>query len=555
MTRRTGWIVAAIVAAHAGLLLWAAARNSVTLDECTHLPAGLAYWRFGALFIGNVSPPLLRLWAALPLALSGVAAPAVEVLSSVPVIPIGARHIVYAEAFARLHGDAYHALFLMGRAALIPLSCFGAWVVFRWARDLYGDRAGVAACALFAVCPNILAHGSLVGTDAGTMVFMVASVWLWDRYRRRPGASRWALAALAVGLAHLCKYAALLLWPVLLVMALVQPQRWRLVRGWVWAALAALVLFNAGYAFQGSGAPLREYPHLQTLPIVRHLPGGVPVPLPREFLEGARIQAADAWSRRTSAFLLDRYYRGTHWAYYPVTLLCKLPVGTLLLLVLALRSLWAGWGSRLRREEWPVLAAAAAILIGVVGGVRLNVGIRYLLPVLPFLFIFAGRLWTTGSRERWVCTALLLFAAVESAVAAPRYLSFMNLPFRDPAVGYRVVNFSSFDWGQSLLDLKDWMARNRVDQIELVYLGPEPRLYGISAVAPAPLGQPAHAPYVAVSAYYLAGVPVHIPQLVERNGLVQISFYRALQRRRPAALLGSLYVFRRADWEAAAREP
>ena len=60
--------------------------------------------------------------------------------------------------------------------------------------------AGVAACAMYALCPNLAGHASLVGTDAGTAVVMTAATWLWWRFCRAPSWRRAALAAVAIAL-------------------------------------------------------------------------------------------------------------------------------------------------------------------------------------------------------------------------------------------------------------------------------------------------------------------------------------------------------------------
>src|SRR5688572_4406456 len=67
--------VAALIALHGALLVWAAVRNSVAYDEFAHLPAGVAYLRHGELSIYNQTPPLLRWWGAWPALLAGGAAP------------------------------------------------------------------------------------------------------------------------------------------------------------------------------------------------------------------------------------------------------------------------------------------------------------------------------------------------------------------------------------------------------------------------------------------------------------------------------------------------
>src|SRR5688500_8801018 len=156
--------VGAILLAHAALLAWSALRASVTDAEVAHLPAGAAHWKHRECSVHNLSPPLLRMLSAWPAVLDGAVAPPA---SSFRKYDERERHWLYADAFMRDNAAKYHRYFVLGRVAMIPWSCLGALVVFAWARQLYGPPAGVASCALYAFDPNVLAHASLVGTDAG----------------------------------------------------------------------------------------------------------------------------------------------------------------------------------------------------------------------------------------------------------------------------------------------------------------------------------------------------------------------------------------------------
>jgi hypothetical protein len=47
----------------------AARRETPTIDEFAHLPAGCVYWKQGAFELYDKNPPLARLWMALPVVL------------------------------------------------------------------------------------------------------------------------------------------------------------------------------------------------------------------------------------------------------------------------------------------------------------------------------------------------------------------------------------------------------------------------------------------------------------------------------------------------------
>ena len=560
LAAKAGRLVYVLLAAYALLLAYVATRNSVTFDEYAHLPAGVAYWRHGDFAIYNLSPPLLRLWGALPAVLAGAKAPPTAAFDAMEAKD---RHWRYGEAFLRANFEDYHRLFVLGRWGLIPLSCLAGWIVYRWATELYGPRAGLAACALYVLCPNMSAHASLVGTDAGTSAAMLAGSWLWWRFCRRPDVKRGTAACLAVGLAQLCKFTALFLWPVVVGMAIafaVADHRWRRrMIGVIAAAASTLVLVNLAYGFKGTGQAIGSYEfRSDTMKAVQgHLPRGLPVPLPRDLVSGFDAQKWEAQATTYQGFLLGEVYAGPRWYYYPVTLACKLPLGILLLGVLA--AVGVVMWNRLRTEELPLLGTLLAFVLGMILLTDLNIGARYLLPAFPLGFILMGRIWAPpgerqppkrGAMVAWTLVAVL---AMENLWACPNYLSFVNLAAGGTASGYRRVNDSNFDWGQGLLDLKQWMLNHDVPRVQLAYFGRvDPTVYGIEFT---PLTDPVREPYVAISSYFMVGLAHRLATPQGPTPFMSISFGRELQAKTPIAVVDStIFIYRWTDVVAAKQE-
>src|SRR5207253_5367300 len=188
--------------------------------------------------------------------------------------------------------ERYHHLFLLGRLALIPISCAGAWLVFEWARELYGAVAALVPCALYVLCPNMLAHGSIVGTDTCTTVAMLAAVWGWWRYCKDPRWMWWGIAVTAASAAILSKQTAIMLPGAMLLMTwFVVPReraRWKQLVGPAGAGLiVVLILLNLGHLFQGTGRRLDSF-HFSSHSMKR-MAGAMPamrLPVPGPMLEG-----------------------------------------------------------------------------------------------------------------------------------------------------------------------------------------------------------------------------------------------------------------------------
>ena len=159
--RRAYWhraVVAAILVIHAGLLAYSAARHSPTIHETAHLPAGICHWQYGMFELYRVNPPLPRMIAALPVLFCDVKTDwthyRIDPLSR-DTIPMGIR-------FAKANGARTRFLFMVARWACIPFCLVGGWTCYRWAIELWGWRAGLAALCLWCFDPMMLGHGAVL---------------------------------------------------------------------------------------------------------------------------------------------------------------------------------------------------------------------------------------------------------------------------------------------------------------------------------------------------------------------------------------------------------
>ena len=65
------------------------------------------------------------------------------------------------------------------RRACIPFVLLGGYARARWARELYGERAGVVAVVLWTFCPNILGYGQFVIPDVAAASLAIAAVYVF----------------------------------------------------------------------------------------------------------------------------------------------------------------------------------------------------------------------------------------------------------------------------------------------------------------------------------------------------------------------------------------
>ncbi len=505
-----------------------------------------------------------------------------ELNSKMPVSALNAMPVVIARHWRP--GLAWPAALFVARLPSLLLGVLLGWLIWLWARALFGCWSGILALFLYSFCPNVLAHTHLVTTDISTALAMFAAVFFLWRYRQRPGRGRLWAAAAVFGAAQLTKATALLLAPlfgaILLVGALRQVmlqegaaagagpagggaaedgaaedgaadggaadggavdggaaedgavdggaaedgaadggaaedgaadggaadggavdggrtgrrgaggarvgERARRLGAELWrsaplaaaCAVAAVVALNLGFAGEGTFTPLRRYAFisdsfqsLARVPVVRDLP----LPLPYAYVQGLDMVAYDSRAPGWS-YLHGQYSQHGFAAYFLLALLVKVPLGTQLLAALALGLCLAGRARAPGGEEFlavPVLLLLAYFTLAF----KLDIGVRYVLPVLPFLFVFSSRVAARprgragapagadaaaqfaegvnalrrAAAPRWLAPAagaLALWVALASWSVHPHYLVYFNELAGGPDNGWRWLIDSNQDWGQ-----------------------------------------------------------------------------------------------------------
>jgi hypothetical protein len=466
------------------LFVWrelaAAAADGTTTDE----PAHLAYAERG-LAEGTFARDSDRFNSKMP----------VSVLNAVPP--------AVAERLGR-RAEAGRRMWL-ARLPTVLLAAILGCLVLLWARELYGPAGGVLALFLYTFCPNILAHSHLVTTDVATALGMLAATYAFWRYRRRRTGGRLVAAAAAFGLAQLTKATAAFLAPIFLLVGLVEFIRAQrsararrlspaLAEGaagelhleprgrWTAAALTAaamtigaVVALNLGFAGEGTLTPLSRYApvsksfqRLAAVPVLRDIP--LPVPLP--YVAGLDMVARDARAG-SPTYLRGRFSDHGFRSYYLTALLIKTPIGTLALILLAI---WLAVSGAVRSADAEAfLAVPVLFLLAYLSfAFDLQIGLRYLLPAFPFLFVFAARV--AAWRRRFVSGILIAlcggWTAVSSSLAHPHYISYFNEAIGGPRNSYRWLIDSDLDWQQDREYVREVYARQSPVKVWIEPTGP-----------------------------------------------------------------------------------
>jgi hypothetical protein len=525
-------------------------RESATWDEPQHLTTGYVALARGDYRIDPEHPPLLRLWAALPLWFTrDIKLDTRPIDAAEPTEWVGMGQFFFCHDFLYRQNDADRLLY-RARFMIVLLGVALGALVFFWARELFGFGPATLALALYTLEPNLLAHSRLVTTDLGVTFFVVGTVYFLWRVTRQLTVGNVAGLVAFFALTHVSKFSAVLLWPVvggLLIVWAARARRWLAAAGiagllfvTTWLAIWAVY----GFRYLPSAHPQWRYQFPSTTgPSAvagwadRHRL------LPNAYTQGFLLSQSKAQQR--GAFLAGRYSVEGWWYYFPAALAIKLPV-TLLLLGLGGFVLCATRPRAFLANDL-FLLLPAAVFLGAAMTAKLNIGVRHVLVLSPLLILLAakaGRELSGGWRAlAWVPLAALL--VFEFYRVSPHYLAFLNSLVGGPRQGYRYLVDSNLDWGQDLKGLKRWMDTQQVPRVNLCYFGTaDPAYYGINCThlpgapffAESQAGPPQLPGYVAVSATQLQGA--YFPEPWR-------SFYRKLLDHQPVAVIGhSIFVYR-----------
>ncbi|MGD1277163.1 MAG: glycosyltransferase family 39 protein [Tepidisphaeraceae bacterium] len=452
------------------------------------------------------------------------------------------------QAMYQTPGNDPDALIRAGRARMIVLGTLLGALIAWWAWRLAGPLAAVVATAFFALDPNFLAHSPLIKNDVPiTLLFLALMAVIW-RVGQRATWTRCVALALLLGATLMTKFSGVLAIPMLLLALLaraVAPDPWPVLK-WTAASvaqrLAAAAALAAGallftylfiwacYAFRFSSAPgaVSRSDDIARACVtaeccVQH---NASVDVSGADLERWRSQwhpsltlrtvqwierdrlLPQAWTRGflgtyvTSlariAFLCGRAGLTGWWYYFPLAFLFKTPLATLLGLFLALL-VWLFWTRRdwvaprrwIASPRWwtrCALLIAPALYMAAALRSHVDVGLRHIFPVYPFLFIFLGVVAAEALRRyprpaRWIVSLLILGLAVETYSAFPDYIPFFNVAAGGWRGGAALLSDSNIDWGQELPALARWQRAHPDRQLFLCYFGSaDPRYYGIHYV-------------------------------------------------------------------------
>ncbi len=458
-------------------------QKSPVYDEPPHIAAGLSYLATGVFRANPQHPPLLKEMAALSLRAAGIRWPHTD---DARAITSGAPEGEKAEwpvGNSIIASNGPDRVMFWARLPFLLLATLAGAVLYWWGRELAGPLAALGGLFLFALDPTIVAHSFLVTTDVGLAAFGLLFFFTLWRYLKNPTWGRAAICGVAMGAMLGAKFSAPFLVAsaaVLLVLPALERRAGRKVEP------NSPCPCGSGKKYKkchGAAAPspagakiagrLGAFLVMCTIAVVviealYFFPSD-----PLLYLRGLGKVNADHAAGYQYYFHGDTSTR--FYSYFAAAWLLKEPIATILFVSVGLLTLLRNKAMTGMTKLFLLVPPATFFLAMTIFAD--NMGVRYLIPALPFAYLVGGlgiaRLVEDGRPWlRYAAAGLGLWVVVAAAGIYPDHLSYFNEAaclFEKPGqigwdggsrCGPLWLDDSNVDWGQGLKQLRAWEQRH-----------------------------------------------------------------------------------------------
>ncbi len=425
--------------------------DSATMDEQAHIPAGYSYISQKDMRINPEHPPLLKDLAGLSVWLgSKLTASPINFPNRVKSWQEGINdQWEFGNVFLYQSNNDADQIIFWARLPMLLIMLVLGFYIFRWAKELYGNKAGLLALFLYSFSPTFLAHSRYVATDVGAAAAFFIATYYLIKWLRQSSKKNLIKAGLVFGLAMLTKFSLVLLVPyfifLVVVWSLIKPLSLQTTKknevisknatGLPRRSLRSLLTMIIGLLLIGIIGLALIWPvylfHTWDYPLERQLADtqfhfrdfavkqiSDPViwmadkPLLRpygQFFLGFLMVLRRATGGNTTYFLGEVSNMGWHY-YFPIVFLIKVPLSFLVLILLTLFSaVWLikkpFWQRPFQRffqwtkkyfTEFALLSFLALYWATSITS-NLNIGVRHILPTFPILYLLIS-----GQITKWL---------------------------------------------------------------------------------------------------------------------------------------------------------
>ncbi len=533
------WILlGVIVLISFGLMLNASLQESATMDELAHIPAGYGYVKYLDYRLNPEHPPLVKAIAAFPLIFQNLGFP---IDKSSWQMDINGQWVAGAQFLYESGNDA-DKIIQWSRLGPMLLTLILIIFIYIWSKEIIGRWWALLPAFLFGLSPTVLAHGHYVTTDIGAALGIFCALYFFVKFLSTPSKKYLVFAGVSFGIAQLLKFSSVLIIPFFIFLIIVFYirevtiskkffiQAFQYIKNIFVIFLIGYAVVYAVYFIFTINYPIEKQKSDTEITLTSF--AGKPTPAgenckPMRCLADANIwMSGNKFLRPFAEYMLGvlmviqrssggntGYFLGEvsasgWWYYFPILFILKEPIPSLILILLTfLFSIWliykklrtinpdARSGLRLLRRsyklqtnlndylalhfaEFSMLSFAIFYWLYSIKS-PLNIGIRHILPTMPFIYILtasaAKKMVNSSTIRKCLLAMLLLWFALETLFATPHYLSYFNQFGGGIWNGYKNAVDSNYDWGQDLKQLKKFVDNpptgQNIDKIAIDYFG------------------------------------------------------------------------------------
>lgn len=425
-----------------------------TSDEYAYIAAAYSYVETWDFKLNTEHPPLIKILSAIPIKFSrsGVNFPIQH--ESWKTATLFGEGGFYKQFIFGVNSDKKEMMLFRSRMTTILLSVMLALLVLKWSTELFGNKAGTLALALYTLNPNIIAYSSLIMTDIGLSLFVVASIYALWKFLRAPSVKTLAVTSIIFGFAQLTKYTAVFLFGIYFVIIITYlimgkvklPKEFANQKllfcavSYAVIVLTALLVINLTYGFHGTFQTTQQmfendknidktiYTPEKMWPnkYAQYFAEKIPLPLPYYYVKGIGYAVFEAKSLRENYFFGKTSDNG-FLDYYVLSYLTKTPISELLLFLIAIFVFIVSkkyWGN----EVMLILPVVIYLFLFSINSKQ--IGVRHVLQIYPLIMIFTSRIanskFCCKRIGKLVVVVLLLASIPEVVIAFPDYISYAN---------------------------------------------------------------------------------------------------------------------------------
>jgi hypothetical protein len=513
LKKKYRWIIALVMAIFISISLLNANNDSATFDEVAHIPAAYSYLTKHEMRLNPEHPPLIKNLSAFPLLFLNLNFDT-EKNFWTGELPrkwdegqwAAGRHFLY-EA-----GNNPDQIIFWSRVPIVIISAILGLFIFYWVKNGVGIIAGLFALILYCFDPNILGHNHYVTTDIGIAAFLTFSFYFFLKFIRKPSCKNTTIGGIFLGLLHLAKFSSIITLPIFGVILLAYPlfckteknhSRIKLIFEYLGKGIIAFIIsfvviwivygFNTFNTTKETMSQAIDFnfpawdQNTKNIYTNKTLHALNETAITRPLAEyGVGIGYV---FRRVAggngAYFLGEVSSTAFGAYFPTVFLIKETIPFLFLILFSLfftlyqitrripwnKNFWKiGWQRILhffRTSLFQYSIFGFIVLysyLSITG--NLNIGLRHLFPIFPFMFILVAKKLSDFIKSRSPKSAsifkiifliVMLWIVAESLINYPYYMSYFNQSVGGPKNGYNYVTDSNADWGQDMKRLRDWL--------------------------------------------------------------------------------------------------